>query len=82
TTVLGVIAAATALAGCGNAERDPRTLPPVVRIATAGQAIDGERSFSGVVASRVQSDLGFRVGGRITQRLVDVGDTVRAGQDL
>lgn len=82
TTVLGVIAAATALAGCGNAERDPRTLPPVVRIATAGQATDGERSFSGVVASRVQSDLGFRVGGRITQRLVDVGDTVRAGQDL
>lgn len=82
TTVFGVIAAAVTLAGCGKAERDPRTLPPVVRIATAQPGSGGERSFSGVVASRVQSDLGFRVGGRITQRLVDVGDTVRAGQEL
>jgi RND family efflux transporter MFP subunit len=30
----------------------------------------------------VQSDLGFRVGGKINQRLVDVGETVKAGQPL
>src|SRR5205085_414312 len=41
-----------------------------------------ERSFSGIVAARVQSDLGFRVPGKILQRLVDVGQTVRRGQAL
>ncbi|WP_085811400.1 efflux RND transporter periplasmic adaptor subunit [Sphingomonas sp. TZW2008] len=78
----GVIAVIGALAGCDKAEIDPRTLPPVVRIATAQPGGATGRSFSGVVAARVQSDLGFRVGGRIVRRLVNVGDTVRAGQEL
>jgi RND family efflux transporter MFP subunit len=35
-----------------------------------------------VVRARVESDLGFRVAGKITERLVDVGASVRAGQPL
>ncbi|MGX1174854.1 RND family efflux transporter MFP subunit [Pseudomonas sp. R151218B TE3479] len=42
----------------------------------------GARSFTGVVAARVQSDLGFRVSGKVLERLVDAGQTVKKGQPL
>jgi RND family efflux transporter MFP subunit len=71
------------LAACGGPPAaDPRALPPVVRVATAGQAANGERRFTGVVSARVQSDLGFRVPGKVIERLVDAGQTVRRGQPL
>jgi RND family efflux transporter MFP subunit len=71
------------LAGCGGtAKRDPRTDAPLVQIATVRAASELTRSFTGVVAARVQSDLGFRVGGKVVERLVDVGDRVRRGQPL
>jgi RND family efflux transporter MFP subunit len=44
--------------------------------------IQGERSFTGVVAARVQSDLGFRVAGKVLERLVDAGQMVKRGQPL
>ena len=40
------------------------------------------RSFTGVVAARTQGDLGFRVAGKILERLVDTGQTVKRGQPL
>ncbi|MET3667226.1 efflux RND transporter periplasmic adaptor subunit [Caulobacter sp. 1776] len=72
------------LAACGGREAavDARTQPPVVRVATAPAAIDGERQFTGVVSARVESQLGFRVAGKIVERLVDTGQTVRRGQPL
>ena len=72
------------LAACGghDAAVDPRTQPPVVRVATAPAAIDGERQFTGVVSARIESQLGFRVPGKIVERLVDTGQTVRRGQAL
>ena len=77
-----MVASAAIVTDCSDANRDPRTLPPVVRIATAAPGGSSTQTYTGVVASRVQSDLGFRVGGRITARLVNVGDTVEAGQVL
>jgi RND family efflux transporter MFP subunit len=72
------------LAACGNAtsSTDPRTQSPLVRIGTVEAAVHGERSFTGVVAARVQSDLGFRVPGKVLERLVDTGQTVKRGQPL
>ncbi|MBB4841271.1 RND family efflux transporter MFP subunit [Sphingomonas kyeonggiensis] len=73
---------AVALAGCGQSGADPRTAPPLVRIASAGAAEGGAREFTGIVGARVQSDLGFRVGGKVVARLVEAGQTVRRGQPL
>lgn len=72
------------LAACGghDAAVDPRTQPPMVRVATAPAAIDGKRQFTGVVSARIESQLGFRVPGKIVERLVDTGQTVRRGQLL
>ncbi|MET0238898.1 MAG: efflux RND transporter periplasmic adaptor subunit, partial [Sphingobium sp.] len=70
------------LAACGKADADPRTGPQLVRVATAGAAGQTGRSFTGIVSARVQSDLGFRVGGKVVERLVDTGQAVRRGQPL
>ncbi|MBO9670737.1 MAG: efflux RND transporter periplasmic adaptor subunit [Sphingobium sp.] len=78
--ILGLLTGA--LAGCGRSGADPRTAPPLVRVAEAGAAEGVSREFTGVVGARVQSDLGFRVGGKVVARLVDAGQTVRRGQPL
>lgn len=72
------------LTACGDAStaQDPRTLAPIVRSAVVQLAEDGSRSFTGVVAARVQGDLGFRVSGKVLERLVDTGQTVNRGQPL
>jgi len=77
--------AVLALMGVGcdkRQEKDPRTLPEFVRITKPSASPESSQLFTGVVTARVQSDLGFRVSGKVTQRLVDAGETVRAGQPL
>ncbi len=37
------------------------------------------RDFVGVIAPRTETDLAFRVGGKVVARLVGVGDRVKAG---
>ena len=72
-----------ALIGCGDkAPADPRTQAPLVRAATVQAALPGSRSFSGTVAARVQSELGFRVAGKVLERFVDAGQAVKRGQLL
>jgi RND family efflux transporter MFP subunit len=72
-----------ALVACGEkAQTDPRTEAPLVRAAIVQEASPASRSFSGTVAARVQSDLGFRVSGKVLERLVDTGQAVKRGQLL
>lgn len=71
------------LIGCGNQiNPDPRTQAPLVRVGSVEAASSGVRAFTGTVAARVQSDLGFRVSGKVLERLVDVGQVVKYGQPL
>ena len=81
-TILGLLP--FALAACTHADsaEDPRTQSPVVRVATVEAAVETDRSFTGIVAARVQSDLGFRVSGKVLERLVDTGQAVKRGQPL
>ncbi|CAN7412231.1 efflux RND transporter periplasmic adaptor subunit [Pseudomonas sp. GL-B-26] len=72
------------LTACGDSSiaEDPRTHAPLVRSAAVQASSDVSRSFTGVVAARVQGDLGFRVSGKVLERLVDTGQTVKRGQPL
>ena len=71
-----------ALIGCGRHEelkepvRAVRTL--VVAVGNAGGSVE----YAGEVKARVESRLGFRVGGKMIRRTVDAGDVVKAGQLL
>jgi len=79
----GVAAAIVGLlAACGQADADPRTDAPLVRIASAGTGEGADYEFTGIVGARVQSDLGFRVAGKVVARLVDAGQVVHRGQPL
>jgi RND family efflux transporter MFP subunit len=70
-------------AGCGGPkESDSRTKPELVRVVEIGSSSGADPSFTGVVSARIQSNLGFRVPGKITKRLVDTGQFVHAGQPL
>lgn len=88
TAVLAVVLAVVlalplALSACSaKAPADPRTEAPLVRATVVQAAGSVSRSFTGVVAARVQSDLGFRVSGKVLERLVDAGQTVKRGQPL
>jgi RND family efflux transporter MFP subunit len=76
-------AASLSLAGCKpDAKADPRVADRLVQIAVVQPAEATERAFTGIVAARVQSDLGFRVQGKIIERLVDTGQMVKLGQPL
>jgi RND family efflux transporter MFP subunit len=71
------------LIACGERpQADPRTAAPLVRVTTIQDAVARSYTFTGTVAARVQSDLGFRVSGKVLERLVDTGQTVKRGQPL
>jgi RND family efflux transporter MFP subunit len=78
----GLIALTLAACGGHKVATDPRTKPPLVRVAAVSGIGPEAPSFTGVVSARVQSDLGFRIPGKITERLVNAGQTVRRGQPL
>src|SRR5437762_13887990 len=64
------------------AVKDPRLQSPMVEVVQAQAAGSNSRTFTGIVEARVQSDLGFRVGGKILERSVNVGQRVQKGQTL
>src|SRR5256886_6694839 len=81
--VLVVTGFAVTFTGCGHKrELDPRTEPELVRTVEVGLSSETDPAFTGVVSARVQSNLGFRIPGKITKRLIDTGQFVRAGQLL
>ncbi|ABX38282.1 efflux transporter, RND family, MFP subunit [Delftia acidovorans SPH-1] len=82
-SIAAVGALSLALAACGKSPPpDPRTQPPLVRTTLVAPGNAPERVFTGTIAARVQGDLGFRVAGKVLERLVDTGQTVRRGQAL
>src|SRR5438105_847663 len=64
------------------AVKDPRLQSPLVEVFKAEAAGSKSRTFTGIVDARVQSDLGFRVGGKILERSVNIGQRVQKGQIL
>lgn len=79
----GLIGAALllGLAACSHPAAPPEPLTKVAWF-TAETAVTGQSAFTGVVHARTESNLGFRVAGKIVERLVDPGQTVRKGQPL
>jgi len=84
TLTLAVLAplAAALLVACSKPAPPAEDVRPV-RVLTLAADTAGERlEFSGDVRPRYESQLGFRVGGKIVERKVDVGATVKRGDVL
>ncbi|WP_460046998.1 efflux RND transporter periplasmic adaptor subunit [Pseudomonas sp. S2_H01] len=79
---LGLGLCLTLLLGCGKEKPADPALPRVqvqdVKTAEFAAAV----SLTGDIQARVQTQLSFRVGGKIIQRMVDVGDRITAKQVL
>jgi len=74
---------AIALAGCDDkvAEK-PAPSRPVLVATVHYEPESPERSFVGTIKPRIETDMGFRVPGKVARRLVEVGQTVDVGQAL
>jgi len=75
-------AASALLAACSEPPAPAAPVRPVFVTTVTQVATAQTRTFTSVVHARVETDLGFRTGGKVVERLVEVGDTVKAGQAL
>src|SRR5437660_3742866 len=72
-----------ALAGCNEKAAETAAPGRPVLVATVHYAAETpERSFVGTIRPRIETDMGFRVPGKVAKRLVEVGQTVDVGQPL
>ena len=79
----GITLAALLISGCSRQEeKDPRQQIPRVAVFKAEPSGQHIKAFTGVVEARIQSNLGFRVGGKIIERSVNMGKHVRKGDIL
>ena len=76
------LAALSVCAGCSRPEAAPEPVRAVRTMTIAEQSAGGVLEYAGEVKARTESRLGFRVGGKIVRRNVDLGDSVKAGQTL
>lgn len=71
------------LAGCGKDEAPPVPVErPAATIVVGAVAQDRGNIYSGEVHARYETVLGFRIGGKIIERMVDAGAQVKKGQVL
>src|SRR6516165_4226014 len=72
-----------ALMGCNQMAAQPAAAPrPVLVTSVHYEAQVPDRDFVGTVRPRIESDLGFRVAGKVSKRLVEVGARVDIGEPL
>jgi RND family efflux transporter MFP subunit len=80
---VAIIALAPSLAGCKSESAPYVAAPLPVRAALVTfSARTDTRSYTGTIKPRYESDLGFRVSGKIVERLANVGDLVVPGMTL
>ncbi|MBC7379238.1 MAG: efflux RND transporter periplasmic adaptor subunit [Burkholderiaceae bacterium] len=80
--IVALLGTAAWLAGCSQ-PAPPQEPIRAVKVLTVGVSdFQASSEFAGEVKARVESRLGFRVAGKITQRQAEMGQRVKAGQVL
>lgn len=80
--VSAVLLGMLAMAGCSKKIEKTEDIRPVRTMTVAPAGAQAVTELSGEVVPRYESRIGFRVGGKIIARKVDVGATVKRGQVL
>lgn len=76
--LLGVMS----IAACSKPEPAPEPVRAVRTLTVARASTGGAHEYAAEVRARTESRLGFRVGGKIVRRAVNLGDSVKPGQLL
>ena len=72
-----------ALAGCNQAPAPVAEIErPALTLVVNSAATDNGATYSGEMRARHETQPGFRIGGKIIERMVDAGTQVKAGQAL
>lgn len=79
---MAMVVTALLMVACSKKTEKLEEIRPVRAIAVAADKAVALAEFSGEVKARYESQLGFRVGGKIVAREVDVGTQVKRGQVL
>lgn len=81
---IGIVVAALALAGCSQekAEVVQEVVRPVKVVEIGEARTTRQLDYSGSVRARIEMNLGFRIAGKVTERLVDIGQHVNEGDVL
>lgn len=79
---LVVLAIAAMLGACSPKPAAPPVVPSVFVSPVRNDSGAAQRVLFGSVRPRVEAELSFRTGGKVTARLVELGQSVRAGQAL
>ena len=83
TNTLTTLAAIAVLTACSPPPVEaPRTPAVLVRTIGAAAATPSGRAYTGEIRPRIETELAFRIGGKMQLRKVDAGEQVRAGQVL
>lgn len=69
------------LAACGHEEPAQLSISPAIVVQPQPSAL-ATQSYPGEVRARFDPQLAFRIGGKVTRRLVDEGERVKANQPL
>ena len=79
TRLMVVLAAGLLLAACSQQDPPPEAVRPVLSMEVKSEDQQTLGRFAGTIQARYESNLGFRVSGRIAHRAVDVGAEVEKG---
>ncbi len=77
-----LVAVAVAIAACGTQKTTTEAVRPVVAQRVMPGAAAARDVYSGELRARYETDLGFRIPGKIVSRLADAGARVTKGQVL
>ncbi|MBC3779028.1 efflux RND transporter periplasmic adaptor subunit [Pseudomonas sp. SWRI99] len=75
----GLLCMALILTACSEKEAAPEPVRPVLSVKVEALSEENLGRFAGSIQARYESNTGFRVGGRIASRNVDVGAEVQKG---
>ena len=79
---LAPLAASLVLAACSRPAPPPEPVRAVRTVVVQPGTVAASQEFAADIRARIESRPGFRVGGKLIERRVNVGDTVKAGQVL
>jgi RND family efflux transporter MFP subunit len=81
-STLIVMAAALLAGACARQQPSPEPVRAVRTMLVSAETAGSTHEYAADIRARTESRVGFRVGGKVVTRHVDLGDVVRAGQVL